>query len=164
MVYAATGTINTSDARDKTEVKAFTDSEIEASKELSKEIGTYKWLESVKGKGDKTRTHIGFTVQKAIEIMEKHKLDPFAYGIICHDKWDDIVKPAWTEKKAITETVETDETSIEEIDGKMVQVKKIVKKEVPKMKKVKVYDEKGKLLKESGKQVYTEVQEYELGS
>jgi len=35
------------------------------------------------------------TVQRAIEIMRKHKLDPFGYGFICHDEWDD----EWTDEE-----------------------------------------------------------------
>jgi hypothetical protein len=88
-VYAGTGTINTSDAREKTEVAALTPAEINAAKQLSKEIGTYKFLTSVQSKGDAARTHVGMTVQRAIEIMESHGLSPFDYGFICFDAWED---------------------------------------------------------------------------
>lgn len=88
-VYAATGTINTSDARDKTPVRSLEDAELKAAVALSKEIGAYKWLEAVKLKGDAARWHIGMTVQRAIEIMEQHGLNPFAYGFICYDEWND---------------------------------------------------------------------------
>jgi len=88
-VYAGTGTINTSDAREKTDVRALTDDEINAGKALSKEIGIYQFLASVATKGDKARHHVGLTVQRAIEIMEANSLDPFAYGFLCFDQWDD---------------------------------------------------------------------------
>jgi len=88
-VYAVTGTINTSDAREKTAVAGLTANELEASKLLSKEIGTYKWLASIEEKGEGARTHIGMTVQRAIEIMESCNLDPMAYGFICYDEWED---------------------------------------------------------------------------
>ncbi|KTC25408.1 hypothetical protein AO392_14365 [Pseudomonas putida] len=89
-VYAVTGTINTSDAREKTPISTMSAAEISAAKTLSKEIGTYKWLEAIQAKGADARTHIGMTVQRAIEIMEANNLDPFAYGFICYDKWDEI--------------------------------------------------------------------------
>jgi len=89
VVYAGTGAINTSDAREKTAVSALTPAEINAAKQLSKEIGTYKFLASVQAKGDAARTHIGMTVQRAMEIMESHGLAPFDYGFICHDAWED---------------------------------------------------------------------------
>jgi len=88
-VYAGTGSINTSDAREKTPVSALTADEINAAKQLSKEIGTYKFLASVQAKGDDARTHLGMTVQRAIEIMESNGLEPFDYGFICHDAWGD---------------------------------------------------------------------------
>lgn len=88
-VYAGTGTINTSDAREKTTVSALTADELAAAKALSGEIGTYKWLSSIQAKGADARAHVGLTVQRAIEIMQAHNLDPMAYGFICHDQWPD---------------------------------------------------------------------------
>ncbi|CAK6596631.1 tail spike protein [Klebsiella phage vB_Kpn_K13PH07C1L] len=91
-VFAATGTINTSDARLKTEVRPFTSEEILAAKALSEEIGMYQWVASIESKGDNAREHCGLTVQRAIEVMQQHNLDPFNYGFICHDVWDEVVE------------------------------------------------------------------------
>lgn len=88
VVYAGTGTINTSDANEKTEVQAFTKDELNAAKALAKEIGTFKWLASIQVKGEDARTHIGLTVQRAKEVMEENNLDPMAYGFICYDEWE----------------------------------------------------------------------------
>jgi hypothetical protein len=93
VVYAATGTINTSDARKKTAVQGFTQAEINAAKQMSKEIGTYKWLEAIAKKGEGARLHIGLTVQRAIEVMQANGLNPFAYGFICYDEWDELLDP-----------------------------------------------------------------------
>ena len=89
-VFAGTGTINTSDARDKTSVRGMTKSEVSAAKDFSKEIGIYQFLAAVEKKGDEARRHVGLTVQRAIEIMAAHGLEPFNYGFICFDAWDDI--------------------------------------------------------------------------
>jgi hypothetical protein len=110
-IFCANGTINTSDARVKTEVKELTVAEIAASKDLAKEIGAYKFLESVAKKGDAARTHIGMTVQRCIEIMTQHGLDPVAYGFICHDQWDDEYEdvsavPSWVEDPETGELVQ----------------------------------------------------------
>lgn len=87
-VYAGTGTINTSDAREKTPVRALSPAELAAAKELAREIGTYQFLAAVADKGvDKARHHAGLTVQRAIEVMESHGLDPMRYGFICFDAW-----------------------------------------------------------------------------
>lgn len=88
-VYAGTGTINTSDAREKTPVRSLTPAELAAGKDLSREIGVYQFLSAVVAKGASARFHIGMTVQRAIEIMVAHNLDPFAYGFICYDQWED---------------------------------------------------------------------------
>lgn len=87
-VYATSGTINTSDAREKTPVEPMIPAEIAAAKDIAREIGTFQWLESVEKKGDAARKHVGLTVQRAIQIMQSHGLDPFAYGFICYDEWD----------------------------------------------------------------------------
>ncbi|MGO1077981.1 tail fiber domain-containing protein [Inquilinus sp. CA228] len=98
-VYAGTGTINPSDARIKTEVAPLTGAEIEAAKALAKEIGTYRFLDAMAAKGDAARLHPGLTVQRAMEIMTAHGLDPLRYGFICHDAWDEEV----TEIPAVTD-------------------------------------------------------------
>lgn len=90
VVFAASGTINTSDAREKTPVRPFTPAELAAAVELGGEIGMYQWLAMIESKGAAARQHIGMTVQRAIEIMQKHGLDPFAYGFICFDRWDEL--------------------------------------------------------------------------
>lgn len=87
-VYATSGTINTSDAREKTAVVPMIPAEIAAAKDIAREIGTFQWLESVEKKGDAARKHVGLTVQRAIQIMQSHGLDPFAYAFICYDEWD----------------------------------------------------------------------------
>ncbi len=88
VVYASTGTINTSDAREKTAVRALTSAEVAAAKQLAAEIGGYKFLSAIASKGEaNARTHIGMTVQRAIEVMQSHGLNPFAYGFICYDSW-----------------------------------------------------------------------------
>lgn len=88
-VFSATGTINTSDAREKTEVSPLSSKEILTAKELAREIGIYKWLSAIDLKGEEeARLHIGMTVQRAIEIFESNGLDPMRYGCICYDEWE----------------------------------------------------------------------------
>jgi hypothetical protein len=89
-VFAVTGTINTSDAREKTPVRALSAAEISAGIALSKEIGSYKFLSAIAEKGDAARQHIGMTVQRAIEIMESYNLAPLEYAFICYDEWAEV--------------------------------------------------------------------------
>ena len=87
-IFATNGTIQTSDSREKTTLTALTTNEINASKALAKEFGTYKWLSAVSEKGSNARTHIGITAQKVKEIMEANSLDPTKYAFYCYDEWE----------------------------------------------------------------------------
>ena len=86
-VYAGTGVINTSDAREKNEVRPLTAAEVSAAKALAREIGAYKFLSAIASKGAGAREHIGMTVQRAIEVMASFGLVPSNYGFICYDAW-----------------------------------------------------------------------------
>ena len=87
--YGVTGAISTSDAREKTPVRKFTENELTASQALIDELGIYQWLRMIEEKGeDAARLHAGMTVQRAIEIMEQHGLEPMRYGFICYDEWE----------------------------------------------------------------------------
>ncbi len=86
-IFAATGTINTSDAREKTPVTPLTADELTAAAQIAASVGTYQWLHAVEEKGAGARHHAGLTVQRAIEIMEANNLNPFDYGFICYDSW-----------------------------------------------------------------------------
>lgn len=86
-MYAVNGSINTSDARMKNDVRAMSDPETEAAKAIAKEIGFWTWKEQADM--NDVREHCGLTVQRAMEIMESFGLEPFKYGFICYDKWDE---------------------------------------------------------------------------
>lgn len=133
--FAVNGTINISDARKKTEVRGFNDAEIAAAKALSKEIGVFKFLDSVAEKGDKARQHIGMTVQRAIEVLQSHGLDPFSYSFICYDEWGDefIEHPAIYEQVIVEEaeyvTIPAWDEPVTEtlvIDGKKAQISRTI--------------------------------------
>ncbi len=99
-VYAATGTINTSDANEKTgrggdadplsdeKVSGLTAQEIGWAQDLAAELGVFKFKTAVAEKGDAARLHVGMTVQKAIALGQARGLDPFDYAFICFDRWD----------------------------------------------------------------------------
>lgn len=86
-IYAKNGAINTSDGRMKNDVRAMSDPETEAAKAIAKEIGLWTWKEQADM--NDVREHCGLTVQRAMEIMESFGLEPFKYGFICYDKWDE---------------------------------------------------------------------------
>lgn len=88
-VYAQVGTINTSDAREKTPLRPFSTAEVEASKALAAKIGMYKWLPTKTRSDD--RTYCGLTVQDVIAVMKAHGLDALSYGFVRYDEWNEPV-------------------------------------------------------------------------
>lgn len=103
VIYAASGTINTSDENEKTNFREFSEKEIAVAVSLaSMKSQIYQWIDSVKRKGeDKARLFAGPTVQQIIKIFEEQGLDAFRYGMVCFDKWErkETTIPATTEEK-----------------------------------------------------------------
>uniref|UniRef100_UPI00135742B1 tail fiber domain-containing protein n=1 Tax=Pseudomonas sp. 18058 TaxID=2681406 RepID=UPI00135742B1 len=90
--FLSSGAISTSDAREKTPVRGMTDNEIAAAKAMAKEIGFYQFLSAVEEKGEAAREHCGMTVQRAMDVMVSHGLEPMRYSFICHDAWEQETK------------------------------------------------------------------------
>ena len=122
IVYAATGTINTSDAREKTEIKPLNEAERRVAKAIREQIGTYQWLDAVETKGaDKARLHIGVTAQAVQAAFEAEGLDPWRYAILCADEIFEVVETKRTvTNEDGTENEITDRTERPKIgpDGK----------------------------------------------
>lgn len=89
VVFAGTGTINTSSQTEKTPLRSLFIAEMAAGSRMARDIGVFQWLASVAEKGEEARLHVGMTVQRAIEILTEEGLDPFRYGMICFDEWAD---------------------------------------------------------------------------
>jgi hypothetical protein len=74
--------------------------EVLASRDLAREIGAFQFLAMVAEKGaEQARMHLGMTVQRAIEIMQGHGLQPMHYAFVCYDEWPETVLPARTEQR-----------------------------------------------------------------
>ena len=89
VVYAGTGTINTSDER----VKTFVDidaAEIEVAKELKKLIRKFQFNDAMQEKGTEgARYHFGVGAQSVADVFVKHGLDPSRYALFCYDEWSE---------------------------------------------------------------------------
>jgi hypothetical protein len=89
-VFATSGTINTSDEREKLWRGPLNEAEILAAKRIGAEIGVYQWLDAIVKKGtDSARLHVGVLAQKVFSIMESYGVDWRRYAWACHDKWDE---------------------------------------------------------------------------
>lgn len=88
-IYAGTGTINTSDARLKQQWRTQSEAEKAAALEIKANIGLYRFNDAVDLKADGARWHVGVNAQHVVSIMQSHGLDPFDYGFVCYDAWDE---------------------------------------------------------------------------
>lgn len=84
VVYAATGTINTSDETQKQDIVGIDDALIDAF--LSVEPVTYRWKDAVAGKGDAARIHAGWIAQHLQAALIAQGCDPGRYAIWCEDE------------------------------------------------------------------------------
>lgn len=86
-VYATTSTINTSDEREKQDIRALNDAELRVAHRLKEQVRTFRWRDAVAKKGDGARLHAGWIAQEVIGAFQAEGLDPFSYGVCCHDDW-----------------------------------------------------------------------------
>jgi len=99
VLYAGTGTINTSDARDKTWRGAATAAEVRAAKRIAAELGFFQWHDAIAEKGaEGARHHFGVRAQAVWTVMaDEGLIEPIAeggapssrYAFLCHDQWDE---------------------------------------------------------------------------
>jgi hypothetical protein len=88
-VYAADGTVNTSDAREKADIRTLSKAERAVARALKGELCAFRWRDAVEAKGDDARIHFGIIAQKVAEAFQAEGLDPAQYGVFCHDEWVD---------------------------------------------------------------------------
>lgn len=91
-VYAATGTINTSDAREKTALAPLPVALKAAVRTILAGVGTFQWLASVVAKGEAARTHVGVTAQAVDAAFAAEGLDAAQWGVFCADPVEDRVE------------------------------------------------------------------------
>ncbi len=85
-VYAATGTINTSDAREKTDLREISAAESAAVLRVLADVGMFRWRDAICAKGEAgAREHCGVTAQAVAEAFAAEGLDAARYGLFCAD-------------------------------------------------------------------------------
>jgi hypothetical protein len=87
VVYAGTGAINTSDEREKEDIADVDAAALRAVRKIR--IKQFRFRDAVTAKSDKARLHFGVIAQEVKAAFESEGLDPFAFGILCYDTWDD---------------------------------------------------------------------------
>ena len=86
-IYAGTGTINTSDAREKREVRELSEAERAVAVRLKGLLRCFKFNDAVEQKGDGARIHCGVIAQDVKAAFEAEGLVAEHYAILCYDEW-----------------------------------------------------------------------------
>lgn len=112
-VFAATGTINTSDAREKHWLGGASDAALRAADRIIGELGFFQWNDAVAEKGEEgARIHFGVRAQEVMRIMAEEGLEDeqmlefepdvfipadrqpsFRHAFLCFDTWEDAFEP-----------------------------------------------------------------------
>ncbi len=88
VVYAGTGTINTSDEREKQQIADLDDAERRVAVALKGLVKKYKYNDAVELKGDDARIHVGVIAQEVVATFEAEGLDATRYALLCYDTWE----------------------------------------------------------------------------
>ena len=99
-IWAGNGTIQTSDEDYKEQVQEIDPAVLRAWSKIK--FAQYKFKDAVSKKGDNARWHFGVIAQRVKEAFESEGLDAFAYGLLCHDKWDDLYEDVKDEEGNFT--------------------------------------------------------------
>jgi len=89
VIYAVSGTINTSDAREKQQVRTLSDAEHAVAVKCKGLVRAFKWNDAVEKKGAGARTHFGVMAQDVQRVFQEEGLDPSEYGLFCYDEWNE---------------------------------------------------------------------------
>jgi hypothetical protein len=87
-VFAANGTINTSDEREKQDFADITEAERQAALGIKAIIKSFKFKDAVAKKGDNARIHFGVSAQQVAEVFRTVGLNPDNYSLFCYDEWE----------------------------------------------------------------------------
>ena len=93
VLYATTGTINTSDARSKQDITPIPDEWLDAWGDV--DWKRYKFIDAVQAKGDDARWHLGLVAQAVRDAFAARGLDAATIGLLCFDQWDEEVEPIY---------------------------------------------------------------------
>jgi hypothetical protein len=88
VVYAGTGTINTSDEREKQQIANLDDAERRVAVAIKGLVKKFKYNDAVTAKGDDARIHVGVIAQEVVAAFAAEGLDATRYALLCYDEWD----------------------------------------------------------------------------
>ena len=90
VVYATTGSINTSDQELKQDIESLSDAELRVATRIKGLIKKFRWKDAVATKGDDARIHVGAIAQEVEQAFTDESLDADRYAIFCKDEWYEV--------------------------------------------------------------------------
>lgn len=147
VVYAATGTINTSDANAKQQIRELSEAERAVAVRIKGLLKAFRFNDAVAEKGDAARWHFGVIAQEVQAAFKAEGLSAEQYGLFCYDEWEET-----------SEEIETD-SSDPDAYTKTEYVQKSIQIVVP-VQEVQVVDGKATLVtveKEDRQFIYEEL-------
>ncbi len=123
VVHAATGTINTSDARMKDVRGGLGEAELRAWERVRPVV--FRWHDAVADKGEAARLHAGYLAQQVAAAFAEEGLDPRRYALFCEDELLEPVRRSQTRTvcRPKTRTVRRPIERIEMREGAAVLVR-----------------------------------------
>ena len=88
-IYATNNTINTSDANEKQDIEALSETEQRVAVATKGLLRKFRWKSAVEEKGDDARIHFGIIAQDLKAAFEAEGLDAGRYGMFIHSTWTD---------------------------------------------------------------------------
>lgn len=142
-LYAATGTVNTSDATLKSVRGELSEAELRVARRIGKMVVAYQWRDAVAAKGDAARIHVGPTAQDVAAVFVAEGLDPSRYAIWCQDSIKTAVTRTIQVERPRMETATEERERIEIVDGRPVLKRETVEVSRPATRLQIVVDEMG---------------------
>ncbi|QLR62508.1 tail fiber domain-containing protein [Citrobacter sp. RHBSTW-00976] len=132
-IFAKTGTINTSEATEKSDPVEISALSEQMSNDMDAILNAwggvsviaFRWLSSLaeKGNGEKSgcaRWHFGVIAQQVRDAFAAHGIDGTRFGLLCYDEWEDVTRPVIATREVV---------STEIIDGNEVEKTDVVEYE-----------------------------------
>jgi len=88
-IYAANGTIQTSDRNEKQDIEELSDAERRVAVAAKGLLRKFRWISAVEEKGDEARIHFGIIAQDLQDAFTAEGLDAGRYGMFINSTWTD---------------------------------------------------------------------------
>jgi len=86
-VFAVAPVINTSDVREKEDIRVVSTAERATALALKNKLMAFRFKHAIADKGDAARIHFGIAAQEVAECFLANGLNPENYAVFCHDSW-----------------------------------------------------------------------------